>query len=70
MLREISQTEKGTPYDFTYIWNLKNKMHEQTKQQQTVRYRKQAGGCQMGEEWEVGLEDGYKKAKGLKCRNW
>ena len=25
MLSEISQKERKIPYDFTYIWNLKNK---------------------------------------------
>lgn len=35
-LSEISQDrERQIPYDFTYIWNLKNK----TKQKQTHRYR-------------------------------
>ena len=32
MLSEISQTEKKTPHDFTYMWNLENKTNEHTKQ--------------------------------------
>ena len=35
-------------YDFTYLWNLKNNISEQTKQKQTHRYREQTDGCQMG----------------------
>ena len=33
MLSEIkkSDREKQIPYDFTYMWNLKNKINEQTK---------------------------------------
>lgn len=27
-----SDKERQIPYDFTYIWNLKNKTNEQTKQ--------------------------------------
>ena len=30
-LSEINQTEKNTYYDFTFIWNLKNKTNEQRK---------------------------------------
>ena len=33
------------PYDFTYMWNLKNNTNEQTKQKQTPRYREQTDGC-------------------------
>ena len=36
------------PYNVTYIWNLKNKINEQTKQEQTHRYRKHFGDCPMG----------------------
>ena len=36
------------PYDFTYMWNLKNKINEQTKLKQIHRYREQTGGCQKG----------------------
>ena len=31
------------------MWNLKNKMNEQTKQKQTHRYRKQTDGSQREE---------------------
>ena len=47
ILSEISQTKINTIY-FTYLWNLKNKINEQTKQKQTHRYREQTDGCQMG----------------------
>ena len=30
-LSEINRTEKNTYYDFTFIWNLKNKTNEQRK---------------------------------------
>ena len=60
MLSEISQSEKAIPYDFTYIWNLKNKINKQTKLKQNHRYRKQTDGCQR--EW-------VKKVKGLST-NW
>ena len=35
------------PYDFTYMWNLKNKINEQADQKQTHRYREHFDGCQM-----------------------
>ena len=31
MLTEISQTEKDIPYNFTYMWDLKNKTNYKTK---------------------------------------
>ena len=34
------------PNDFTYMWNLKNKINEQTKQKQIHRYREKTDGCQ------------------------
>ena len=40
MLSEISQTERQTLYDFTYMWNLKNKTNEQTEQNRKAhRYK-------------------------------
>ena len=39
MLREIGQMERQLPYDFTHIWNLKDKTNEQTKGKQTHRYK-------------------------------
>ena len=48
------------------MWNLKNKINEQTKQKQTYRYREQTGGCQMG-----GMrEDWMKKVKRLRSTKW
>ena len=39
-LSEISQPEKGKmPYDFTYMWNLKNNLNEQVKQKQAPMCR-------------------------------
>ena len=35
MPSEISQSEKEKYHDFTYIWNLKNKINNQKKQKQT-----------------------------------
>ena len=34
-----SDRERQIPYDFTYMWNLKNKIKEQTKQKQTRRHK-------------------------------
>jgi len=39
-----SDKERQIPYDFTYIWNLRNKTNK--KQKQTCKYREQSGGCQ------------------------
>ena len=39
-LSEVSQTKTNTAlYDFTYMWNLKTKPNQQTKQNQSYRYR-------------------------------
>ena len=54
MLSEISQTERQILYDFTCVWNLKNKINEQTKQKQTHRYREQINGRQLGRDWRDG----------------
>ena len=40
-------------YDFTYMWNIKNKqtknkINEQTKQKQTCRFKEQSSGYQRG----------------------
>ena len=43
------------------MWNLKNKINEQTKQKQNHRYVEQLDGCQTGEGW--GSEES--KMKGL-----
>ena len=34
---EISQPDRQKPYDFTYMWNLKNKINEQEEQKETRR---------------------------------
>ena len=52
MLSEISQLEKDISYDFTYKWNLKDRINEnkwinRTNQKQI--HREQTNGCQMGE---------------------
>ena len=39
MLRETVR-ERKIPYDFTYVWNLKNRTNEQTVQKQIHRYRR------------------------------
>ena len=38
--------EKQIPYDFTYMWNLR----DETKQKQTHRSREQTGSCHGGED--------------------
>ena len=43
------------------MWNLKNKINEQTNQKQTHRYKEQIDGCQVGGGWGMG-----KKEKGIK----
>ena len=54
------------PYNFTFLWNLKNNINEIIKQKQTDRYGEQTDGCQMG--W--GLENRVKRVKGLRSTNW
>ena len=39
MLSEISQSEKDKYHDLTYMFNLKNKINEETKFKQTHRHR-------------------------------
>ena len=63
--RAASSRVPDFAYDFTYMWNLKNKVNEQVKQKQTHRYREQTDGCQMGGELGVWV----KKVKGLST-NW
>ena len=48
------------------MWNLKNRINEETKQKQTHRYREETDGCQM----EGGLGACLKKVKGLRSTNW
>ena len=46
------------PYDFSHMWNIKNKQktneQSKTKQKQTCRYREQSSGYQMGKNGEEG----------------
>ena len=56
----------SVPYDFTYMWNLKNNINTQIKQKQTHRYREQIDGCQRGR----GLGVWVKKVKGLRSTDW
>ena len=64
ILREIlvSLTEKDIPYYFTYTWNPKNTITEQTSFTET----EQTDGCRM----EGGLWSWVKKMKGLRSRHW
>ena len=45
MLSEISQSEKQKPYDFTHMWNLRNRTNEQRGKKETnhktLNYREQ-----------------------------
>ena len=41
MFSEVSHTEKDKYSVTTYLWNLKNKPNELTKQKQTYRYGEQ-----------------------------
>ena len=50
-------------HDFTYMWYLKNKTNEQTKQKQTHKYGEQIGGYQCGREDGGGV---VKQVKGIK----
>ena len=57
MLKKMSGRE--ILYDFTYMWNLENKINEQAKQKQTYTYREQTNACQKGAgraEWGRGGE--------------
>ena len=52
--------ERQIPYDFTYLWNLKNNEGEQTKQEWTHRHREQTDSCQRGGklgDWAKGWRD-------------
>ena len=49
------------PYDFTYVWNLKNKINKQNKSND--KYREHFDSFQIGEHW-------VKKMKGWKSANW
>ena len=47
---EISQTEKQVPYDFTYMWNLKNKTEIDSDSENKQVAARGEGGWQ-GDEW-------------------
>ena len=55
------------PYDFTYMWNLKNKINEKTEQKQIYRYKEQTDDCQkpgrLGDWWKRWRE-------GSRSTNW
>ena len=61
-----SVKERQIPYDFTYMWNLKNNINEKTRKRQTHRYREQTDGCERGGRLEVCV----KKVKGLRSTDW
>ena len=63
---EISQTERQILYGFIYMWNVKNKINEQTKQKEAHRHREQTYGSQR----EGYLGDWVKKVKQLRSTNW
>ena len=49
-----SKWEKQTPYDITYMWNLKYDITEPVKLKQNHCHREKTGDCQgevLGEEW-------------------
>ena len=50
ILSEEGQRKTNTVQS-TYIQNLKNKANEQTKENNRIRYREQAGGCQKRGGW-------------------
>ena len=64
MLSEIGHRERQIPYDFTYIWNLKNKINKQNRNR--LKNREQADGCQRG----MGFRGRVKKVKGLRSTDW
>ena len=46
--------ERQIPFEFTYLCNLKTKIHEQTILKQTQRYKEQTDGCQKEGGWGLG----------------
>ena len=62
--RNKSEGEQNS-YNYGNVWNLKKK-HEQRKQKQTHRHRKQMDGCQMQDV----LGRWVKKVKGLRSTYW
>ena len=73
--------ERQILYNIIYMWNLKSKTNEQTKQKQSHRYREQTDGCQRGRNggeernrWErlrgTNFQSENKWVKGMKCMVW
>ena len=50
----MSDEKRQIPCDFIHMWNLKNKINEQTKRKHTRRYKEQSDGCHMGGELGAG----------------
>ena len=50
MLHEVNQTAKDRekPYDFTFMWNLKNNNKKKSQAEQKQTHREQTGGYQVG----------------------
>ena len=46
-----SGRDRKMSHDFTYFWNLKNKINEHPKQKLTHRRRQHTGGCLGGGRW-------------------
>ena len=53
-----NQSERQIPYDFTHMWNLRNKTNEERKRErekktkeQTLNYREQSDCYQRGDGW-------------------
>ena len=61
-----SDRERQIPYYFTSMWNLKNKINEQTKLKQTYRHKLQTGGFQR----RGALRDWVKEVKWIRNTNW
>ena len=56
-----SDREKQILFDSIYMWNLKSKTYEQTKQDETHRYRQQIGGYRnRGQLWVGEMGEGDK----------
>ena len=45
VLSGISQTEKDKYHDFTFTWNLENRIDIWTKEKQAHKYREHFDGC-------------------------
>ena len=63
MLREINQSERQIPFNFTQMWNLRNKTNEQKERKERercilesrIKYSEQTDGYQKGGGWGYGL---------------